>query len=80
MLIGKVLAPATNGLCPTEGHVEVSPAQAAWHSARQTDGAPLRNHFKVSFMLLIPTKSKKRNESPVQGLPESTTAILLNAK
>lgn len=58
MLIGKVLTSAANGLCAVQRHVDVSPARAAPHLARQTDGALRGNRFKVSFMLLIP----KRNE------------------
>lgn len=58
MLIGKVLTSAADGLCAVQRHIEVSPARAAPHLARQTDGALRGNRFKVSFMLLIP----KRNE------------------
>ena len=79
MLISKVLAPAANGLHAIQRHVEVSPAWAARHLTRQTDGALLRNRFKVSFMLLIPKKNR-RNKSTMQVLPEITTAVLLNAK
>lgn len=59
MLISKVLAPAANGLPAIQRQVEVSPAWAARHLTRQTDGALLRNRFKVSFMLLIPKKNKR---------------------
>lgn len=61
MLIGKVLTSAANGLCAVQRHIEVSPARAAPHLARQTDGVLRGNRFKVSFMLLIP-KRNERNE------------------
>ena len=59
MLISKVLTPAANGLCAVQRHIEVSPARAAPHLARQTDGALRRNRFKVSFMLLIPERNER---------------------
>lgn len=67
MLISKVLAPAANGLRTIERDVKVSPALAASHSARETNGALLWNRFKVSFMLFIPEKNK-REEIKAIGL------------
>ena len=65
MLIGKVLTSAANGLCAVQRHIEVSPARAAPHLARQTDGALRGNRFKVSFMLAL-SYSNERGDR--QGL------------
>lgn len=79
MLIRKVLAPAANGLRAVQRDVKVRPAPTAAHSARETDGALLWNRFKVSFMLLIPTKKKSNERKEIktmQGLLEITISVL----
>lgn len=75
VLIGKVLAPAANGLCAIKRDVKVSPALTASHLARKTNGALLWNRLKVSFVLFIPKKHQREEIKTMQVLLEITRVL-----